>query len=201
MKNKKFIILFLGIISCVLFASSLLADEPQKLIKEYVDRGLTILKDESLKGEEKAGERKKKLWKELSPIFDFEEMSQRALAQYWQKRTPEEKKEFVYLFTEILKDTYLGKTGTYTTDKVVILQEKQRGKYSIVQTKFILNSGKEASADFRLLNNDGKWKIYDVTIEGVSLVNNYRSQFKSILVRSSYEELIKMLKEKIADDT
>ncbi len=188
--------MFFGVFFLTFTSSFLWAGEPGDLIMKTIDKGLTVLKDPSLQGKEMADERKQKLWKELSPIFNFEEMSKRALGKYWRKRSPEEKKEFVGIFTETLKDTYIGETDSYSGEKVIYLREKQDNKYSKVQTKFITKTGKEASVVFRLLNNGGKWKIYDVIIEGVSLVNNYRSQFSNILIRSSYEELVQKIKQK-----
>lgn len=181
-------------VSCT--PSLLRAEEPGKLLMETIDKGLTVLKDPSLKGEDKALERRQRLWNEISPIFSFEEMSKRALGQHWKKRTPEEKKEFVELFTNILKDSYIGKTDTYSGEKIVLLGEKKEDIYANVQTKLITNKGTEALVDYRMLNNQGKWKIYDVIIEGVSLVNNYRSQFNNILMKSSFEELVQKIKEK-----
>lgn len=199
MKNKSFILKLLIFALFLTPFSSLCASEPGALVMKYVKKGIAILEDEALKGNDKKGERKEKLWAELSPIFNFKEMSQRALGQYWQKLNAEERDEFTRLFTSIIKNTYLGETDSYSAKEVVLLREKEKGKYSIIQTNFILNTGKDASVDFRLLSNDGNWKIYDVIIEGVSLVNNYRSQFSSILVKSPYAELVKMLKEKIAE--
>src|SRR3990170_8286538 len=189
------------ITSIVLFllvsvSASLQAVEPGKLIMDTIDKGILILKDPALKGEEKVQERRQKLWEEISPVFNFEEMSKRALGQHWKSRTPEEKKEFVELFTNIMKDAYIGKTDTYSGEKVVIISEKQDKKYATVQTKIITNKGTEISVDYNMLNNPGKWTIYDVTIEGVSLVNNYRSQFNNILIKSSYKELIQKIKAK-----
>ncbi|WKZ18299.1 MAG: ABC transporter substrate-binding protein [Candidatus Jettenia sp. CY-1] len=161
-----------------------------------IDSGLIILKDPSLQGADKTQERKQRLWNEISPIFNFEEMSKRTLGQYWKKRSPEEKKEFVELFTVILKDSYIGKTDTYSGEKIVYITEKQDKNYSTVQTKFITKNNTAILIDYRLINNQGKWKIYDVIIEGVSLINNYRSQFNTILLKSSYGELIQKIKEK-----
>jgi phospholipid transport system substrate-binding protein len=173
------------------------ADEPGKLIMKTIDNGLAVLKEPSLKGKEKAEERRQRLWKEISFIFNFEEMSKRALGQHWKKRTADEKKEFVELFTNILKDAYIGKTDAYSGEKIVVLKEKiDDNNYATVQTKIISNTGTEVFVDYRMLNNDGKWTIYDVIIEGVSLVNNYRSQFNNILLKSSYEELIQKMKDK-----
>lgn len=199
MKYRKIIsAICVGVISLA-FMSTLLwaADEPGKLVMKTIDSGLTVLKEPSLKGPEKAQERRQRLWEEISFIFNFEEMSKRALGQHWKKRTPQEKKEFVELFTNILKDAYIGKTDTYSGEKIVFLKEKQDdNKYTTVQTKIITTTGTEVLVDYRMLNNDGKWTIYDVIIEGVSLVNNYRSQFNNILLKSSYEELIQKIKAK-----
>lgn len=173
------------------------AEEPGSLVMKTIDKGLTVLKEPSLKGPEKVQERRQKLWQEISFIFNFEEMSKRALSQHWKKRTPDEKREFVQLFTDIMKDAYIGKTDTYSGEKIVFLREKrEEDKYATVQTKIITNTGTEVLVDYRMHNNDGKWTIYDVIIEGVSLVNNYRSQFNNILLKSSYEELVQKIKGK-----
>ena len=188
--------LCIGMLSLAVISPLLWAGEPGKLLMETIDKGFAILKDPSLKGDEKVQERRQKLWEEISPIFNFEEMSKRALGQHWKSRTPEEKKEFVELFTNILKDAYIGKTDTYSGEKVVIISEKQDKNYATVQTRFITNTGTEISVDYNMHNNPGRWTIYDVIIEGVSLVNNYRSQFNNILIKSSYKELIQKIKAK-----
>ena len=188
--------LCIGILSLAAITRLLWAGEPAKLLLETIDKGFAILKDPSLKGDEKVLERRQKLWEGISPIFNFDEMSKRALGQHWKSRTPEEKTEFVELFTTIMKDAYIGKTDTYSGEKVVIVSEKQDKKYATVQTKIITNKGTEVSVDYNMSSNPGGWKIYDVIIEGVSLVNNYRSQFNNILIKSSYKELVQKIKEK-----
>ena len=186
----------IGILTLAVISPLLWAGEPGKLLMETIDKGFAILKDPSLKGDEKVQERRQKLWEGISPIFNFEEMSKRALGQHWKSRTPEEKMEFVELFTNIMKDAYIGKTDTYSGEKVVIISEKQDKKYATVQTKIITNKGTEISVDYNMLNNPGGGTIYDVIIEGVSLVNNYRSQFNNILIKSSYQELVQKIKAK-----
>lgn len=186
--------------SFFVFGSSILfAGDPGKLVMETIDKGLVVLKEPSLKGNDKVNERRQKLWETISPIFNFEEMSKRALGQHWKKRSDEEKKEFVGLFTNILKDAYIGKTDAYSGEKVILMKERVDKEYATVQTKFILNTGSELVVDYNMLNNSGEWKIYDVIIEGVSLVNNYRSQFNSILIKSTYNELVQRIKEKKAN--
>ena len=186
----------IGMLSLAFISPLLWAGEPGKLLMETIDKGFAILKDPSLKGDEKVQERRQKLWKEISPIFNFEEMSKRALGQHWKSRTPEEKKEFVELFTTIMKDAYIGETDTYSGEKIVIISEKQDKNYATVQTKIITNKGTEISVDYNMHNNPGRWTIYDVIIEGRSLVNNYRSQLNNILIKSSYEEHIQKIKAK-----
>ena|SRR3989338_1603131 len=195
------VILVVCLTSCFfVFGSSILfAGDPGKLVMDTIDKGLVVLKEPSLKGNDKVNERRQKLWETISHIFNFEEMSKRALGQHWKKRSDEEKKEFVGLFTNILKDAYIGKTDAYSGEKVILMKERVDKEYATVQTKFILNTGSEIVVDYNMLNNSGEWKIYDVIIEGVSLVNNYRSQFNSILIKSTYNELVQRIKEKKAN--
>ncbi len=195
------VILVVCITSCffVFVSSILFAVEPGKLIMETVDKGFAVLKEPSLKGADKVNERRQKLWETISPIFNFEEMSKRALGQHWKNRSDEEKKEFVVLFTNILKDAYIGKTDEYSGEKVILVKERVDKEYATVQAKFILSTGSDVVVDYNMLSNSGEWKIYDVIIEGVSLVNNYRSQFNSILIKSTYKELVQRIKEKKAN--
>jgi len=176
--------------------SSLQAASPEELIKDTTDRVLNILNDASLKGPDKKEIRRKKIWNEISSVFDFEEMSKRALGRHWRKRTPEERKEFVDLFSFILQDSYIGKIDNYSDEKIVYLGEKKEEDYALVKTKIITKTGTEIPVNYRLHSKDGQWWVYDVVIEGVSLVNNYRNQFNSILVRSSYDELLKKMRQK-----
>ncbi len=186
-----FVFLFPTFISGFLWAG-----EPGDIVMETIDRGMAVLRDSSLSSEDKRSERREKLWAEISYIFDFEEMSKRALGKHWDGRTPEEKEEFVGLFTRILKDTYVGKTDAYAGESIEYLRERQSGNRSKVQTNFITKKGQEISVDFSLIKKDAKWEIYDMIIEGISLVNNYRSQFREILRKSSYEELVQKIKVK-----
>ncbi len=174
-----------------MFTPTLLrSEEPEEIVKEI------ILKDTSLKGVERTNERKQKLWEEISHSFNFEEMSKRAMGKYWRKRSPEEKREFVELFTKTLRGAYTRNTTSRFGDKIISLREKQFNKYAKVQAELITKIGKEKTAVFSLLQKNGKWKIYDVNIEGVSVVKNYSSQINYILVESSYEELIQKMKQK-----
>jgi phospholipid transport system substrate-binding protein len=172
------------------------AGAPTDQIRQTVDRLLAILNDPQLKGEQKKNERRQKLKEVLYQRFDFTEMARRSLGSEWRRRTPEEQKEFVKLFTELLERSYLDKIESYSGEKVLYLKEREDGNYAEVETKIVDKKGQEYSVDYRLHKVNGDWKVYDVIIEDVSLVGNYRSQFSRVLAKSSFDELLKTMKEK-----
>jgi len=174
----------------------LAAGAPTDQIRQTVDRLLAILNDPQLKGEQKKNERRQKLKEVLYQRFDFTEMARRSLGSEWRRRTPEEQKEFVKLFTELLERSYLDKIESYSGEKVLYLKEREDGNYAEVETKIVDKKGQEYSVDYRLHKVNGDWKVYDVIIEDVSLVGNYRSQFSRVLAKSSFGELLKTMKEK-----
>lgn len=198
MKHKKkiFNISVAVFIMMSVTSTCLWAGEAGDLVKQTIDNGLRVLKDPALAGKDKTLERRRILWEEIGSIFNMEEMAKRALGRYWKERTPEERKEYVELFTALIKNTYLEKTDTYSGEKVVLLKERQDEGYCKVQTNFITRTGKEIAVDFSMINNNGKLQIYDIIIEGVSLVNNYRSQFNDFLLKSSFKELVQNMREK-----
>ena len=198
MKHKKkiFNILFAVFIMMSATSTCLWAGEAGDLVMKTIDNGLRTLKDPALAGKDKTPERRKRLWEEIRFIFNMEEMAKRALGQHWKERTAEERKEYVELFTVLVKNTYLKNTDTYSGEKVVLLKESHDEEYYKVQTKFITSTAKEIAVDFSLINDKGRLQIYDVNIEGVSLVNNYRSQFNGILLKSPFKVLIQTMREK-----
>lgn len=172
------------------------AGEPTQQVKQTVDRVLDVLKDKELKKSEKTKERRAVIRKLVGERFDFEEMAQRSLALHWKKRTPEEKKEFIPLFSDLLERSYIKKIEKYTDEKILYADENIDNEYAVVRTKIITKRNVEIPVEYRLLNKKGKWEVYDVVIEGVSLVNNYRTQFSKIIRTYSYEELVKRMKNK-----
>jgi len=175
--------------------SSALAGAPTDRIRETVDQLLGILKDPRFKGESKKGERRAKLREVLYQRFDFTEMAKRALGSEWRRHTPEEQREFVRLFTDLLERAYLDKIESYSGEKVKYLKERQDNDLATVETRLEDAKGQEYSLDYRLHNVNGDWKVYDVIIENISLVNNYRAQFNRVLARSSWADLLKRMKE------
>lgn len=169
---------------------------PGQLVVEKIEESLKVLNDPELKVKGRLEERKEKLWKILGPVFNFEEISKRALGRHWKERSQQEKQEFTELFTKILKEVFLGKSDTYQGEKIIYLKELVQGNRSRVQTSFITREEKEIAVTFSMINKNGNWQIYDILIEGVSTVGNYRSQFNSILTKSPFSELMNTLKEK-----
>lgn len=165
-------------------------------VKLTVDRIVAIVADPALKGEAKQQERRRKLKEIVYARFDFNEMAKRSLGSHWQKRSPEEQKEFVQLFTELLESTYLDKLESYKGEKVRYLNERQEADFAEVNTKVIDGKGEELSLNYRLHSLNGDWKVTDVVVENISLVNNYRAQFNRVLAKSSYGELLQAMKQK-----
>jgi phospholipid transport system substrate-binding protein len=174
------------------------AGVPGDQVRQTTDKLLAILKDPQLKGESKKSERRDKLKEVLYQRFDFTEMAQRSLGSEWRRRSPEEQKEFVKLFTDLLERAYLDKIESYSGENFQYLKEREDdNNYAQVDTKIVDNKGQEFAINYRLYNMKGDWKVYDVVIENVSLINNYRSQFNRVLATSSYEELVNRMKGKL----
>jgi len=197
MKNGKLfcLVLFSFILSLSLLGSAY-AGLPTDQVRQTVDKVLNILNNKELKKPGKAKERRTAIRKAVGEKFDFEEMAKRSLALYWKQRTPEEKKEFVSLYSDLLERSYIKKIENYSDEKIIYTDEKIDDGYAIVKTKIITKRNVEIPIEYRLLKKNNKWDVYDVVIEGVSLVNNYRNQFSKIIRTNSYEELVKRMKNK-----
>jgi phospholipid transport system substrate-binding protein len=172
------------------------AGAPADQLRSTVDQVLVILQDPLLKPEGKQKERREQLRQVISARFDFVEMARRSLGPEWRRRTTAEQQEFVNLFTDLLQENYIGTIESYSGDKVNYGREILDQGSAEVQT--ILTTGGEAnySINYRLHLVSQDWRVYDVVIENISLVNNYRSQFNRVIGKSSYEELVRSMKEK-----
>ena len=164
-------------------------------IKETVDHVVEILKDPRLQAAGKKKDRRERLREVIAQRFDFEEMAKRSLGQHWQ-RNAARKGEFVPVFTRFVEESYVGSIESYKNEKIVYARERIDRDFAQVNTKVITGKGDEIPIDYRLHSVGGEWKVYDVVIENVSLVNNYRSQFHRILATASFDDLIKRLQEK-----
>jgi len=197
MKRFRIIILALLVLWLFIPVKNTLASTVQDQLKVTIDNVLEILRDQSLKGDEKREEKKESLRRVIHEKFSFAKMSQLSLARHWKKRSDEEKKAFIEMFGQLLEEIYISKIDDYTDEEVVYVKEFVRGKKAQVYTKIITDTV-EIPIDYRMYQTeDGKWMVYDLVIEGVSLVGNYRSQFDQILRKESYEKLVEDLKKKL----
>ena len=172
---------------------------PTDQIKSTVDRALVVLKDPRLKPAAKTKERRDQLRQILFARFDFTEMARRALGANWRRRTAQEQEEFVRLFTELLERAYTDTIESYTDERIIYVGEKQDGNYAEVNSKILTSKGQEFTIDYKTQAVAGEWKVYDVVVENISMVNNFRSQFNRVINNNSYEELVRRLREKQAD--
>jgi len=179
------------------FSIPSVAGEPTEQVKATTDRILAIVTDPALKSAEKVKERNNLIRQAVDERFDWEEMSRRTLATHWAQRTPEEKKEFIDLFGKLLERTYMERVGDYSGEKVLYAGERVEEEYAVVDVEILTKQGRSVSVSYRLKKEIDRWLVYDISIEGVSLVNNYRTQFNSILVRSSFKDLMTKLKAKV----
>ena len=174
------------------------AGQATEQIKETTDKIISVLTDPALKDPATSAERKKRVREIADERFDWEEAARRALARHWAQRTEEERKEFVSLFSDLLEATYMDKVDDYSGEQVRYLEETIDGDYGIVNVEILTTTDIEIPVEYRVRRKGNGWFVYDVTIEGVSLINNYRTQFNDIIVKSSYQNLVKRLKAKLA---
>ena len=172
------------------------AGAPTDQLKQSVEKLQAILSDKSLKGEAKLQERRQKLREVIDARFDFDEMAKRSLGPEWQKHSPEEQKDFVAAFTGLLEAAYFDKLESYNGEKVRFINERKDEDITQVDTKITDNKGQDYSVNYRLRDVNGDWKVFDVVIENISLVNNYRSQFSRVLAKSSYQDLVQAMNQK-----
>jgi len=191
--------LFGGVLLILMFAAPCFAGIPTDGIKKTTDRILAIVSDPALKGPENKNKRGQLIRKAVDERFNWEAMTKRSLARHWRKRTEAEKNEFISLFGKLLERTYLDKVGSYSGEKVIYVGETIDGRYGTVTAKILTHSQTEVEVRYRLKELNGDWRVYDISVEGVSLVNNYRKQFNSIILRSSYDELVQKLRKKVAE--
>ncbi len=172
------------------------ASEITEGVKKTLDSIIVIVSREDLKNNEKKAERRALLREIVSKKFSYYEMSRRSLAKHWKERTAEEKKEFADLFGKLLENSYANKIETYSNEKIIYVDEKKKGNFALVKT-IIQKNNDEIPINYKLVKLDNDWKIYDFIVEGVSMIKNYRTQFKKIIHKSSYEELVSKLKKKL----
>lgn len=164
-------------------------------MKSTIDEVLRIIQDKELKQPGRADERRQRLEQVVGDRFDYQEMSRRSLGAPWNTLSDKDKEEFVALFRTLLTNSYADKIENYSGDGVQYLNERTEKEYAEVRTK-VLTGKVEIPLDYRLLNKGVEWRVYDVVVDGVSLVNNYRGQFSKILRTSTFADLVDQLRKK-----
>lgn len=184
-------------ILCLIFPVSAFAGIPLETVKGHVDKVLDVLRDPSLKAESAKKVKKDKIRAISEKMFDFTELSKRTLATNWSKFSPEQQKEFVELYTSLLEDTYANKIMAYTNEKIDFTKEVAVTENTVEVQSTVLRDKGDIPIYYRVVMKDGSWRVYDVVIEGVSLINNYRSQFRQILANKPPESLLETLRKKV----
>jgi phospholipid transport system substrate-binding protein len=194
-RHRAILVAALVLAVTTLTGRSALAGAPTEQLRAQIDRVLKTLEDPELKKENRAKDRRGAVRKIANDIFDFSETARRSLGRHWQGRTPAEREEFVQLFTDLLERSYISKIETYGGEKIAYLGDTIEADQAKVQTKLITKNG-EIPIEYRMHKTGDRWLVYDVVIEGVSLVANYRTQFNKIIQTSSFQELMNKMKNK-----
>lgn len=193
--------LYAGLIAMLILLTpaGLIAGVPTEQVRQTADRVLSVLQDSRLKSADKQKERREQIRQIIVSRFDFAEMAKRSLGSNWQKGSSDEQQQFVELFTDLLEKSYADQIESYDGEKIVYGRENVSQDHADVDTKIVTKKGEQISVNYKLRSAGGDWKVYDIVIENISLVNNFRSQFNRILANGSFAELLKKLQSKSFD--
>jgi len=170
------------------------ATGPRETVESALSRVVSVFQDTELRVDRGAEVRRI-----ARQLFDFGEMTRRTLSRHWAARSHEEQTEFVALFAELLERSYMNRLEGYADEKMTFVSEAVDGGYATVKSKVLTQRRTETAVDYRLHIRDGRWRVYDVLIDGVSFVSTYRSQFDRIITAESYETLVSKLRQKNGD--
>jgi phospholipid transport system substrate-binding protein len=175
------------------------AGGPSEDLNNGIERVFASLRDPDLQAPNKATERRLAVRRVAEDVFDFEETAKRSLGRHWQERSPEERREFVSLFTELIDRAYLRRMDRYDGEQVVIVSDTVDGNQAVVQTRIVTRDKSEIPVEYLMhRTGDDRWRVWDVKIAGMSLVGSYRAQFNKIIHAESYGDLVKRLQAKSA---
>ncbi|HEX5530671.1 MAG TPA: ABC transporter substrate-binding protein [Methylomirabilota bacterium] len=170
------------------------AGAPTDQLKSSVEQIVKVLEDPALKTESRVKDRRAAIRKEAEVVFDFTETAKRALGRHWQGLSEKDRQEFTGLFTDLIERAYISKIERYSGERIAYAGEAIDGGLATVRTRFVTKQGTEVPVDYRMQQRGDRWFVYDVSVEGVSLINNYRTQFDKIIQTSSYAELVRKMK-------
>ena len=194
--TKTAIVLAASAVLLSAFANTVQAGAPTEQVRQTADKVLQVLQDPQFKSNSNAAQRRDQLTQILASRFDFAEMAKRSLGANWQKGSAAEQQQFVRLFTNLLENSYIGQIEAYSGEKINYGRESVEQNQADVETKIVTKKGEEVSVNYKLKADGGNWKVYDVVIENVSLVNNFRNQFNRMLAKGSFADLITQLETK-----
>ena len=169
------------------------AGAPTEQLRTQIERAIKVLEDPELAKESRMPERRAAIRRIANEIFDFTETTRRSLGPHWQARTPQEREEITRLFADLLERSYIGKIEMYSGEKIQFTGDSVDGDQANVRTRLVTKQGTEVPVDYRMHRVGDRWLTYDVSLEGVSLVANYRAQFNKIIQTSGYASLVKKL--------
>lgn len=187
----------LTLIILLIVPLSVYAGAPLDSVRGNINKVLDVLRDPALKGESGKKTKRQKIRSISDKMFDYSELSRRTLGQDWKKLNPAQQNEFTDLYKSLLEDAYADKIINYTDEKVAFSKENQLSEKTFEVQTTILTKKADIPIYYRVIQKDGEWKVYDVVIEGVSLINNYRNQFREILMNKSPEVLLDTLRKKV----
>jgi len=196
MMGRRALGLAFAALALVAFAQGAWAATATEQLKSAIDRVLATVDNPALKGNGKIVERRAAVRKIANEIFDFTEIARRALGRYWPPLSEAQHIEFVGLFEDLLERSYLSKIELYGGEKIVYGGERLDGDVATVGTKILTKNGTEVPVDYHLFKHGDRWMIYDINVEGVSLVSNYRTQFNKIIQTNGYSALVEKMKSK-----
>lgn len=173
------------------------AGVPLDTVKTNVNDVLNVLRDPKLKGETGKKLKEQRVEAAADKLFDYVELSKRTLGLNWNKFSPDQRREFVELYRTILKDAYVDKITAYTNERVNFTKEAALSETTVEVWSVVISKGGETPIHYRVIKKENTWKVYDVVIEGVSLINNYRTQFREILGNNPPEKLLETLRKKV----
>jgi len=177
---------------------------PRDVVQAAVTRVVAVLQDDFSAAHldrPRSEMRRAELHRVANDLFDFDEMARRTLTRHWNGRTPEEKAEFVRLFTDVLERSYIGRIEQFSGERILYTGERVEGAFATVRSRIVTRRNAEIAVDYRLMLRDGRWRAYDVLLDGVSFVASYRSEFERIIQQSSYAGLVDKLRKRAVPAT
>jgi phospholipid transport system substrate-binding protein len=188
-----------SIAAFLMLAGALAATEggtPRQVVQTAIARVSHLLESESGRSEPQVARRRTEMRRIAADLFDFDEMARRALARHWAERTPGEQEEFVRIFTDLLERSYIPRIETYGGEQILYLGDALDRQFATVRSRVVSPRGGDTSLDYRLRLAERRWRVYDVVVDGVSLVSTYHGEFARIIERSSYDALLERMRER-----